>query len=59
VDLAYDTTAIRSELGYEEPVAYEDGLRRTVAWERDAMPAANRAALDVDYAAEDETRDEW
>ena len=36
VDLAYDTTAIRSELGYEEPVAYEEGLRRTVAWERGA-----------------------
>ena len=34
VDLAYDTAAIRSELGYEEPVAYEDALRRTVAWER-------------------------
>lgn len=34
--LAIDTTRIRSELGYQEPVCREDGLRRTAAWERTA-----------------------
>lgn len=28
-DIAYDTTRIRTELGYVEPVSYEEGLRRT------------------------------
>jgi nucleoside-diphosphate-sugar epimerase len=28
-NLAYDTTRIRNELGYSEPVSYEEGLRRT------------------------------
>jgi nucleoside-diphosphate-sugar epimerase len=28
-DIAYDTTRIRHELGYREPVDYEEGLRRT------------------------------
>lgn len=30
-DIAYDTSRIRQELRYEEPVAYEEGLRRTFA----------------------------
>ncbi len=29
-DIAYDTTRIRRELGYLEPVSYEEGLRRTL-----------------------------
>jgi len=29
-NIAYDTTRIRSELGYREPVAYEGGLYRTL-----------------------------
>ncbi|KEO80844.1 NAD-dependent epimerase/dehydratase family protein [Tumebacillus flagellatus] len=29
-----DTSAIRRELGYEEIVPYEEGLRRTIEWER-------------------------
>jgi nucleoside-diphosphate-sugar epimerase len=29
-NLAYDTTRIRKELGYTEPVTYEEGLRRTL-----------------------------
>ena len=29
-DLAYDTTRIRTELGYSEAVSYEEGLRRTL-----------------------------
>jgi nucleoside-diphosphate-sugar epimerase len=30
-DIAYDTTRIRKELSYVEPVSYEDGLKRTLA----------------------------
>ena len=30
-DIAYDTSRIRRELGYSEPVAYEEGIRRTLA----------------------------
>ena len=30
-DIAYDTSRIRSDLGYKEPVEYAEGLRRTLA----------------------------
>lgn len=30
-DIAYDTSRIRAELGYDEPVGYDEGLRRTFA----------------------------
>jgi nucleoside-diphosphate-sugar epimerase len=30
-NIVYDTTRIRVELGYSEPVSYEEGLRRTLA----------------------------
>jgi nucleoside-diphosphate-sugar epimerase len=30
-DIAYDTSRIRADLGYDEPVGYEEGLRRTFA----------------------------
>ena len=30
-DIACDTTRIRSELGYREPVSYQEGIRRTLA----------------------------
>jgi len=33
-----DTTRIRQELGYGEPVAVEEALRRTIAWERANPP---------------------
>jgi nucleoside-diphosphate-sugar epimerase len=29
-NIAYDTTRIRKELGYTEPVSYEEGLNRTL-----------------------------
>lgn len=29
-DIAYDTTRIRTELGYTEPISYEEGLKRTL-----------------------------
>ena len=44
---AADSSRIRSELGYAEPVARDEGLRRTVVWER-AHPAARD-----DHSAED------
>jgi nucleoside-diphosphate-sugar epimerase len=50
--LALDTTAIRSELGFREPIAETDGLHRTVEWELktlDEVPDLRR-----DYGAEDE-----
>jgi nucleoside-diphosphate-sugar epimerase len=30
-DIAYDTSRIRAELGYDEPAPYQEGLRRTLA----------------------------
>ena len=51
--LVADTTRIRSELGYREPIAREEAIRRTIAWQREHPPPA----LDptgFDYAAEDE-----
>jgi nucleoside-diphosphate-sugar epimerase len=43
---------IRQELGYQEPVALEDAIRRTINWERENPP--NEAPLaQFDYAAED------
>jgi nucleoside-diphosphate-sugar epimerase len=45
------TGRIRQELGYAERVTREEGLRRSVAWER-ARPQAD--APTPDYAAEDE-----
>ena len=29
-DIAYDTTRIRAELGYDEPLSYEEGLKQTL-----------------------------
>jgi len=51
-DWATDTTRIRTELGYAEPVPRDDALRRTIAWERDHGPTAVPPAL-FDYALED------
>lgn len=45
-----DTTRIREELGYAEPVTQADAIRRTIAWERE-HPAENPVLFD--YAAED------
>lgn len=47
-----DSTRIRQELGYREPVAMEDAIRRTVAWER-ANPPGEVNLHPFDYAAED------
>lgn len=51
-DLVTDTTRIREELDYIEPVALELGLRRTISWER-ANPPDQIDETQFDYAAED------
>jgi nucleoside-diphosphate-sugar epimerase len=43
---------IRQELGYREPVALDEALRRTIAWER-AHPPGEGSPHKFDYAAED------
>ena len=43
---------IRQELGYQEPVAIEEAIRRTIRWER-ANPPAIVFQTPFDYAAED------
>jgi len=51
-DLAADTSRIRQELGYVEPITQEEAVARTVAWEQEHLPEE----LDTrrfDYAAED------
>jgi nucleoside-diphosphate-sugar epimerase len=47
-----DTTRIRQELGYREPIGYEVAIRRTIEWIR-ANPLANPGPHVFDYAAED------
>ncbi|MBV9259506.1 MAG: NAD-dependent epimerase/dehydratase family protein [Ktedonobacteraceae bacterium] len=51
-DLLVDTTRIRKELSYREPVDVDEALRRTIAWER-AHPPEQVDAKQFDYAAED------
>jgi nucleoside-diphosphate-sugar epimerase len=43
---------IRRELGYQEPVAIEEAIRRTVRWEQENPPEGALLAQ-FDYAAED------
>jgi nucleoside-diphosphate-sugar epimerase len=45
---AADSTRIRTELGYTEPVPRDEAVRRTVAWERANPPAAPMSAFDYD-----------
>jgi nucleoside-diphosphate-sugar epimerase len=42
---------IRQELGYREPVALDEALKKTIAWERTHPPPIDPAQFD--YAAED------
>lgn len=46
-----DSSRIRSELGYVEPVGVDSAIAQTLAWERANPPARPLAA--IDYAAED------
>lgn len=50
--LVADTTRLRQELGYAEPVSEAEGFRRAVEWER-ANPPDEIDAAGFDYAAED------
>lgn len=50
--LELDTTAIRSELGFREPIDETEGLRRTIEWELKTLDEV--PDVRVDYGAEDE-----
>src|SRR5262249_19274562 len=50
--LVGDTTRIREELNYQEPVVFEEAMRRTVSWERSLPPRANESKA-FHYEAED------
>jgi nucleoside-diphosphate-sugar epimerase len=50
--ILYDTSKIRRELGYEEMVEFEEGVRRTVEWQL-ANPPRSTDAARFNYAAED------
>jgi nucleoside-diphosphate-sugar epimerase len=52
-----DSTRIREELGYGEPVARREAIRRTVEWER-ANPPSVVSPRHYDYAAEDDILEE-
>lgn len=51
--LATDTSLIRRELGFSEPVFFEDGLSRTITWERE-HPTSPSNSQDFDYSTEDQ-----
>jgi nucleoside-diphosphate-sugar epimerase len=50
--LVVDTSRIRNELGYDEPVSREEALKRTIAWER-AHPPDEKLSEKGDSAVED------
>ena len=47
-----DSSRIRQELGFQEPVPLDDAIRHTIAWER-ANPPGEFSLYKFDYAAED------
>lgn len=51
-DLVVDTRKVRSELGFHDPLSYDEGLRRTIEWER-ANPPESGDPGTAEYAAED------
>lgn len=50
--LAADTSRIRTELGYSEPVARTDALKQTIAWNQSHSPEGGDGRC-FDYDAED------
>jgi nucleoside-diphosphate-sugar epimerase len=48
----YDTSRIREELGFREPIGREEAMRRTIEWER-ANPPTSFNPHPIDYDAED------
>jgi nucleoside-diphosphate-sugar epimerase len=51
--LFVDSSRIRAELGYTEPVSVDEALRRTIEWEQ-ANPPAGADPAKFNYRAEDE-----
>jgi nucleoside-diphosphate-sugar epimerase len=51
-DLVVDTRRFRSELDYGEPLSRDEGLRRTIEWERTHPPETGDPGP-AEYAAED------
>jgi nucleoside-diphosphate-sugar epimerase len=50
--LATDTSSLRRDLGFSEPVSFNQGLGATIAWER-ANPPTDLKPGDFDYSLED------
>lgn len=57
-DWVVDTARIREELGYREPIARDEAIRRTIEWER-AHPPAQADSDQFEYAAEDIAIKKW
>ena len=53
-DWTASSARIRQELGYEEPVAIDEAIRRTIDWQRKNAPTVESSAQ-FDYVAEDAT----
>jgi nucleoside-diphosphate-sugar epimerase len=53
-DLVLDSTRLRNELSYSEPVTLDDALADTIAWEGRNPPSELAAPNMFDYEAEDE-----
>jgi nucleoside-diphosphate-sugar epimerase len=53
-----DSSRIRQELGYREPVPLDEAIRRTIDWER-AHPPGEFNPHKFDYAAEDAAASAW
>jgi nucleoside-diphosphate-sugar epimerase len=51
-DWTASSARLRQELGYHEPVATDEAIRRTIAWQQENAPAVEFLAQ-FDYAAED------
>ncbi|NJR51070.1 MAG: NAD-dependent epimerase/dehydratase family protein [Leptolyngbyaceae cyanobacterium CSU_1_3] len=52
--LAIDTSRIRDELGYVEPIATEEALQRTISWEQSNLADSTSTELIEQYRIEDE-----
>jgi nucleoside-diphosphate-sugar epimerase len=53
-----ETARIREELGYREPIARDEAIRRTIEWER-AHPPVQASSDQFEYAAEDIAVQKW